>query len=389
MHKATSAAAIRHSAEELVALSHGIHGRPETAFEEVYAAGRVADALEGHGFKVERGLGNLPTAVRATIGAGSMQVVICAEYDALPEIGHACGHNLIAAISVGAALGLATSVDDLDMELVLLGTPAEERGGGKIRLLDAGAFDDAAMAVMVHPAPYNIATPPVLALHWMDVTYSGTPAHASAFPELGINAADAAVVAQIAIGLARQHMIPSTRVHGIVTHAGTAANVVPDFSRLEYMIRAPHLDELRPARERVMRCFEAGATATGAALSIMEDRPTYAHLEHDPVLSDLYRHNAEELGLVFHDKPIPPVSTDMGNVSLKVPTIHPFLGINCLPAVNHQREFAAATVTSHADKAIVDGATALSWTVIDVAQNERVRTAIEDRKKRLSERIAG
>ena len=218
---------IQHSAQDLVGLSHSIHAHPETAFEEVMAAAAVAEMLERGGLAVEVGYAGLATSVRGTAGSGPLQVVVCAEYDALPGIGHACGHNVIAAAAVGAGLGLAGIADDLGLEVVVLGTPAEESGGGKVRLVSAGAFEGAHAAMMVHPAPYDVVAPPVLALEWLEVAYTGKEAHASAFPEEGVNAADGLTVAQVAIGLLRQHLNRTDRVHGYVTHRGRQDAVQP------------------------------------------------------------------------------------------------------------------------------------------------------------------
>ena len=365
--KAVAQRVVEEARENLVDLSHAIHGYAETAFEEVRSAGRVADSLEEAGFAVETGYGGLPTAIRAVAGSGPVQVVICAEYDALPGIGHACGHNVIAASAVGAGLGLAEVADDVGLEVVVLGTPAEEAGGGKVLLLEAGAFDSAHLAMMVHPAPFDVAAPPVVAIEWLEVSYQGKEAHASAFPEQGINAADALVVAQVAIGLLRQHMNATDRVHGYVTRAGTAANIIPALGEASYMIRTPRIDGLDALRRRVVACFEAGALATGAELSLTTPNPSYSHLEHHVGLGGRYRRNAERLGRSFYDGKVPPVSTDMGNVSLHVPTIHPFIGIDSLPAVNHQPGFSDAAARAPADQAVIDGAVAMAWTAIDAA----------------------
>ena len=365
--KAVAQRVIEHAREELVALSHIIHGYSETAFEEVRSAACVADSLDRAGFAVEMGYGGIPTAVRAVTGSGPLRVVICAEYDALPGIGHACGHNVISASAVGAGLGLAEVADDIGLEVTILGTPAEEAGGGKVLLLGAGAFDSAHLAMMVHPAPFDVAAPPVVAIEWLEVSYRGKEAHASAFPEQGINAADALVVAQVAIGLLRQHLNGTDRVHGIVTEAGTAANIIPALGEASYMVRTPHIDQLDALRQRVEACFEAGSLATGAELTLTRPNPPYSHLEHHKELAGRYRRNAERLGRSFYDGPVPPVSTDMGNVSLRLPTIHPFIGIDSLPAVNHQPGFTDAAARPPADQAVIDGAVALAWTAIDAA----------------------
>ncbi|MFC3454405.1 M20 family metallopeptidase [Amycolatopsis speibonae] len=364
---------IRAETDSLLALSHRIHAHPELAFEEVRASAWVAAALSDAGFDVEHGCYDLPTSVRATVGSGPVHVAICAEYDALPDIGHACGHNVIAAAAVGAGLGLARLADDLGLTVTVLGTPAEEGGGGKVLMLERGAFDGMDAAMMVHPAAVEMAAMPGSAVAQVDVAYRGKPAHAGAYPQLGINAADAMTVAQVSIGLLRQQTTAGDRIHGVVTEAGSAANVIPDTSRGRWIVRTESLDELAALKERVTRCFEAGAVATGCELSLSPVAPDYADLRPDPALLTLYRANAEALGRVFPDLPrgVVGAATDMGNVSHAIPSIHPMLGLDCAPAVNHQPEFTAACVTPAADRAVLDGAVAMAWTAADLALNMR------------------
>ncbi|SEC31725.1 M20 family metallopeptidase [Rhodococcus koreensis] len=361
---------IRRCERTLLRLSHRIHANPELGFEEYRASEWVADELRSGGFEVQRGCYDLPTAVRATIGSGPVHVGICAEYDALPEIGHACGHNIIAAAGVGAALGLADFVDDLGLTVTLLGTPAEEGGGGKILLLERGAFDGLHAAMMVHPAAVEMAAMPGTAVSQFEVTYTGKPAHAGAYPDLGVNAADAILIAQVAIGQLRQQTRGTDRIQGIVTDAGTAVNVIPDSAAGRWIVRSDTAEALATLTARVKRCFEAGALATGCAMSITPSGPDYADLRPDATLLALYRANAEALGRSFPDLPdgMSGAATDMGNVSHAVPTIHPMLGLDCDPAVNHQPEFAAACVGPAADRAILDGAIAMAWTAADFAE---------------------
>jgi amidohydrolase len=364
---------------ELVALSRRIHGTPELAFQEERACAWLCEALTGTGLAVEAGVYELPTAFTARAGSGPLRLVLCAEYDALPEVGHACGHNLIAAMAVGAGLALAEVADDLGIEVTVLGTPAEETGGGKVLLLERGAFASAHAAMMVHPTPFDLADMPVIACAQFDAHYTGKEAHAAAYPELGINAADALVVAQTAIGLLRQHLRPSDRVHGIVTKGGDVANVVPARTSARYMVRAATLDELATVRAKVLRCFEAGALATGASLEVTAEQPPYAEMRHDPDLLAAYRRNAAALGRQLLDDrggPRVPMSTDMGNVSLALPAIHPAISIDSLPAVNHQPEFTAHCISEAAEQALVDGAVAIAWTAVDAAIDERLRARL-------------
>ncbi len=360
-------------AEELVALSHRIHAHPELRFEEEQASIWCAEALAAGGFEVEAGVAGLPTAFVATAGSGELTVSICAEYDALPGIGHACGHNVIAASAVGAAVALAPLADDLGLTVKVMGTPAEEGGGGKILMLERGVFDGVHAAMMVHPAPTELECMPCLAVAHIDVHYTGKEAHASAFPELGVNAADALTVAQTAIGLLRQHIPPAARIHGIVTHGGDAPNVVPGHTVGKWYIRERTTELLAVLQPRVERCFEAGAVATGCDYRIEPQSPVYSEMRDDPELRALYRTNAEALGRRFGEPSGLIGSTDMANVSLAIPTIHPMLGLDCYPVSNHQPEFAAFCATPTADRALRDGAVAMAWTCIDLATTAAVR----------------
>jgi amidohydrolase len=360
--------------DELVALSHRIHANPELGFEEEQACAWLCELLEGAGLQVERGVGDLPTAFAARAGSGPLHVVVCAEYDALPAVGHACGHNVIAAMAAGAGMALARVADDAGLRVTVLGTPAEEGGGGKILLLQRGAFDGAHAAMMVHPSPYEQPEMPIIAVNHLKVAYTGKEAHASAYPFLGVNAADALVVAQTAIGLLRQQLRPSDRVHGIVTKGGDAANIIPAHTTADWMVRAADLEQLEEVQAKVARCFEAGALATGATLELSEDHTPYSEMRHDHDLSALYQRNAEALGRTFigtSDRGAG--STDMGNVSLALPSIHPTIGIDSLPAVNHQPEFTTRCATPAADQAVVDGAVAMAWTAIDAAADQALR----------------
>lgn len=365
--------------QQLVDLSHRIHRQPELGYEEERAAAWLCDLLADNGFEVERGICNIPTAFRARAGSGPLHITICAEYDALPAIGHACGHNIIAAMSAGAGIAAARVADDAGLTVTVLGTPAEEVGnvGGKILLLERGAFNDAHAAMMVHPAPFDAVAPTLIAAALFEVRYTGKESHASAFPELGINAADALTVAQTAIGLLRQHIRSTDRIHGIITHGGDAPNVIPAHTSAKYMVRARTVEELAEVKWKLLRCFEAGATATGAKLEILGGEKPYAQVQHDAELAELYRRNAEANGRHFADLSDAmnraSASTDMGNISLAIPSIHPMIGIDSLPAVNHQPEFTAHCVTEAADKALWDGALAMAWTAIDMGSVGTVR----------------
>jgi amidohydrolase len=387
--KARAGATVEADSPRLVDLSHRIHGKPELAFEEESASTWCADELADAGMAVEMGICELPTAFVATVGSGPLVIAICAEYDALPSVGHACGHNVIASAAIGAGRALAPVVDDLGITLRVLGTPAEEGGGGKILMMERGAFDGVNAAMMIHPAPLELDRMPCLAVEHFDVIYHGKEAHASAFPEQGLNAADALTVAQVAVGLLRQHADQGDQVHGIVTLGGSAPNIVPALTSAKYYVRARTTEALESWSPKVRRCFEAGALATGTTFELVQQGPTYSEFHTDEPMAALYQSNAEALGRRFGDSGrAMSASTDMANVSMAIPSIHPMLGIDSLPAVNHQPEFAAAAAAPPADRAVTDGASAMAWTVIDLAADPRQRERLTARAYERSARNA-
>ncbi|MPY95077.1 MAG: amidohydrolase [Acidimicrobiia bacterium] len=376
------AQAVVHGAgDALVELSHRVHAHPELAFEEERSAAWLAEVLAEHDLRVETGVGGLDTAFVAEAGSGPLTIGICAEYDALPGIGHACGHNVIAAAAVGAGLALARVADEIGVTVRVIGTPAEELGGGKILLLERGVFDGVHAAMMVHPSPAEADGFSSLAVSQYDLCFRGRTAHASMAPHLGVNAADAITVAQVAIGLLRQHLRRGDQVQGIVTRGGEAANIVPGEATARYFVRAPDLERLAELEPRIMACFEAGALATGAALATEALGPPYSEFLTDRELAAHYTANATSVGRTFPAAPRPGAggSTDMANVSLLLPTIHPMLGLDSLPAVNHQPEFAAFCATPAADRAVLEGATAMAWTAIDAATEPALRARLEGR----------
>ncbi|AUS79352.1 amidohydrolase [Actinoalloteichus sp. AHMU CJ021] len=374
------ARAVRAHAPALVGLSHSIHAEPELAFAEHESVRKITTVLADEGFEVRGPVAGLDTAFTASFGHGDLVVGLCAEYDALPEVGHACGHNVIAAAAVGAALGLRDVADELGITVLVIGTPAEEVGGGKVLMLERGVFDPVALALMVHPGPEETVTRPSRAIADLEVRYTGRESHASSAPERGINAADALTVAQVAIGLARQHLEPGQQVHGIVTHGGAAPNIVPARTSAVFNLRAPEVESLARLSGRIEDCLRAGAVATGAGYETSEISPVYAELRPDDWLAEAYREAVVDLGRA----PLSPAeersrvsgSTDMGNVTHVVPGIHPTLALDCGDAVNHQPEFAAACVSPSADQAVLDGAVAMAWTAVAAATDSEQRTRL-------------
>ena len=371
---------MRRRGADLVELSHSIHAEPEIAFAEHRSCAKVQALVAERGFEITAPAGGLDTAFRADFGSGPLVVGVCAEYDALPEIGHACGHNIIAASAVGTALALAEVADDLGLTVALLGTPAEEDGGGKALLLRAGTFDDVAVAVMVHPGPTDIAAARSLALSEVSVLYRGKESHAAVAPHVGVNAADAVTVAQVAIGLLRQQFAPGQLAHGIVTDGGQAVNVIPGRATLQYAMRATDSDSLRELEGRMFACFAAGALAAGCEYEIDNAAPAYAELKPDQWLAGICRQEMRRLG---RDPVAPDVearfpmgSTDMGNVTQVMPGIHPIIGVDAGGATVHQRAFAAAAAGPSADRAVVDGAIMLARTVVHLAESPDERDRV-------------
>ncbi|WP_169251060.1 M20 family metallopeptidase [Brevibacterium sp. 'Marine'] len=363
-------ARITEIAPRLITLSNSLHDDPELGWQEFRSSAAVAGVLADHGFTVERPYLGLETAFRATSGTGEFTIGFLAEYDALPGLGHACGHNLIAAISVGGAIGLAEAATELGITVEVIGTPAEEGGGGKIELLDRGAFTELDFALMAHPAPVDVAeAEPFAVTHW-HVEYTGRAAHAAAYPERGINANDAFLIAQVALGLLRQQLPKTVRVHGVMTNGGEAPNAIPAKTEGRWYVRAETTEELLAVEQKVINCFEAGALATGAQLSITPESRRYSEMRTDEAALEAYRANAEALGRDFDVDPVAATmnraSTDMGNVSQIVDAIHPYIGVGG-EASNHQAAFAESCVGERAERSLIDGATALAWTAADVS----------------------
>lgn len=360
--------------QDLRDLSKWMYEHPEIAHQEHDASARLAAFLEHQGFRVEYPAYGLDTAFEAKVGSSGPTVVLCAEYDALPRVGHACGHNIIASAALGAGTALVPLVDELGITVTVLGTPAEERFGGKVDLINAGAFDGVTAAMMIHPAPRDVLDPPTLAVSHLDVEYHGKASHAAFAPQEGVNALDAFVQAYVNVSTLRQSLLPTDKVHGIIEEGGDAPNVIPSYTRSSWYVRAESKVRLQEVEARVHAAFEAAAVATGCDVEIIPTGHPFEDLRTNHSMAALFEENSTALGRSLgrgHDQPLGAAgSTDMGNVSHKVPSIHPFLSIESLPAVNHQPEFAAHTITPDGEKAIRDGALAMAWTVIDLADRE-------------------
>ena len=372
-----TAEVVRGWEQRLLAVSHEIHAHPEIAFAEHRAAGLLADALRDAGFDVTVGAFGLDTAIDATAGSGEFVVAVCAEYDALPGLGHACGHNIIAAAGLGAAVALASVADEAGLTVRLLGTPAEEHGGGKVHMLEAGAWEDATISLMVHGAPgvdVRCDEFTTQAVDRFEVVYTGRAAHAAAAPQAGINALDAATIALTSIGLLRQQLPGTVRTAAVVTSGGEVTNIIPARVVLQAEVRSFDLDELRDAKRRVLACFEAGAVASGCTWEQRPTEPRYDPLRQEPVLAEAWNAALADLG-----RPTVSLggaaggSTDMGNVSQVVPSIHPGIAVRGSTAAPHTVGFAADAASPAADAAVLDAATGLAWAACAAALSPETR----------------
>ena len=373
--KDTARETVRRFEGELRDLSRWMYDHPEIAFEEYETSAKLAQYLASNGFEVEYPAYGLDTAFAARVGSRGPEVVICCEIDALPEVGHACGHNVIAAAAIGAGLAVAPLVEDLGIRVTVLGTPAEEAYGGKVDLLNAGAFADAAAAMMIHPANDDVVDKNWLAVTQFDVEFHGRESHASFKPQAGINALDAAVQAYLNISTLRQAIYPTDKIHGVITHGGEIPNVIPAFTSMSWYVRALTKGRLDELYEKVLAAFEGAAIATGCSLEVNQRGHVYTDMVVDPVMADLYAENSAAIGRPMHRMseydPAATGSTDMANVSYVVPTIHPMLDIGAAPAVNHQKDFADHTLVPSGEAAITDGALAMAMTIIDLAEGDR------------------
>ena len=368
-------------AEQLLDVSHDIFDHPELGFEEHHAHQRLTDELEQAGLPVVRSAYDLPTAFDARVGTEGPTVAVICEYDALPGLGHACGHNIIAAAGLGAALALQPLADELGGRLAVLGTPAEEGGGGKELMRRRGAFDGVDAAMMVHPAGAELTSMRTLAIQQLMARYQGRAAHAAAAPWLGANALDAAVIGYTNVAALRQHIRDDERIHGIFTKAGEKPNIVPDHTEAHWYVRAGTRDRLEQLKGRVLSCLQAGALATGCTMTHEWLDPPYDDMVDNGPLLERYIANARALGR----EPQPATgdtvvtgSTDMGNVSYVVPSIHPMIQAAPHGVAIHTPELAVHARSEMGDRAVIDGAKVLALTAIDLWSDPALRASVAD-----------
>jgi len=383
--KTRACADIDARAADLIAASHDIHAHPELNYEEHFAHDRLTRMIDAAGHGVTRGAYNIDTAFETKVGTRGLNVAVLCEYDALPGIGHACGHNVIAAAGLGAGLALAGLADDAGGRLTLMGTPAEEGGGGKVEMARAGAFVGVDAAMMVHPSDRDLARMNAIAIQQAIVRYYGQAAHAAVSPHLGRNALDAAVLGYMNVAALRQHIRPTERVHGIFTKAGEKPNIVPREAEMDWYVRSDTIETLQPLKQRVAACLEAGAAAADCRVEMVWDTHAYADIVDNIPLLDAYAANSTAIGRSLTSAFIPGSgggSTDMGNVSYLAPTIHPMLAVAPRGVSLHSPQFADYTKSKEADKAVLDGAKIMAMTVIDMWANadlqHNVRKAFGD-----------
>jgi amidohydrolase len=348
-----------------------MYENPEIGYQEFEASRKLSAFLRDQGFTVRYPACDLETAFEATIGNDGPRVVVCCEIDALPEVGHACGHNIIATAAMGAGIAVSGLAEELGIRVTVLGTPAEESGGGKIDLINAGALTDAAAAMMIHPAPYDELDPSFQANSVFVVEYFCKESHAAFAPHLGVNALDAFVQAYMNLATLRQQLQVGDTVHCIVTKGGDASNIIPSYTSSVWGVRAWTKQRLSELIPKVRACFEAAALATGCRLQVTLRDHAHDNMVNNPVMTALFQANSISLGRAMPTNVEAGAgSTDMGNVSQVVPSIHPMLGVDAGGAVYHQRDFADASITPSGERALRDGALAMAFTIIDMAEQD-------------------
>ena len=380
--KKQAAADVDRRRRELIELSLRIHANPEIAFEEHESAAALAGFLEANGFAVERGICEIATAFRATAGSGEPRIAILAEYDALPGVGHGCGHNIIGTASCAAGIALRPILEETVGTLMVIGTPAEEAAGGKVYMAARGAFEGLECAIMVHPGNRNTAVAFALACLELDVEFHGKAAHAAARPEAGLNALDAMVAAFVNVGLLRQQIRDSARIHGIITEGGQAVNVIPHHTAAKLLVRSEddeYMDDV--LKPKVLGCFEGAAKATGCELKYRWGEDSrYKAMRTNHALADAYRANVEVLGrqVVDQESHRSMGSTDMGNVSTIVPAIHPSMAIAPQHVPVHTVEFRELAASEAGHQGLVDSAKVLAMTAIDVLTDGELRKRMRE-----------
>ncbi len=372
---------IDNRASDLISISHEIHAHPELNFEEKFAHERLTQYIADSKIKVDRGAFELETAFDVSVrgGNGPTVAVLC-EYDALPGIGHACGHNIIAAAGLGAGVALSAVAEVCGGNLRLIGTPAEEGGGGKVEMARKGAFKNIDAAMMIHPSDRDLARMNAIAIQQLFVRYQGLAAHAAVSPDKGKNALDAAVLGYMNVAALRQHIKPTERVHGIFTKSGEKPNIVPREAEMDWYVRSDTIESLQPLKARIAKCLEAGAIAADCTISFDWQKNTCADLVDNLPLLTSYVENSAQFGRDLTTDFLPGTgggSTDMGNLSYLVPSIHPMLQVAPHGVSLHSAQFAEFTASKDADKAVLDGAKIMAMTAIDMWLSDTLSSQVQ------------
>jgi len=367
--------------KELQSIRDYLYENPEEGYKEIKASAILEESLINHGFAVETGIYGINTAFRGTYDSGikGPKIAFLCEYDALPGIGHGCGHNLIATIGLGAGIALKSVINEIGGSIVVLGTPAEETSGAKVKMAKGGEFEGVTAAMMVHPSPLTEESGKSLAISAFKFEYTGKTAHAAQAPEKGINALDSVILLFNGINAMRQHVTSDVRIHGIITEGGLAANIVPERAVAEFYIRAETVEKNEEVIKKVVAIAQGAATMTGATVKISNFEATYEDLRTNKILSDLFNNNLTALG----EKEIRPPgdslgSLDMGDVSQVVPAIHPWLGFGNKDLVPHTREFAAETISESGNQVLYRGACALAMTAYDIITSNDVQERMKN-----------
>jgi amidohydrolase len=379
--KATVCERIDAMAATLIDVSHDIHAHPELNYEEHHAHAVLTEALAAQGIEPIRGAYGLDTAFDCRVGTEGPQVAVLCEYDALPGVGHACGHNIIAAAGLGAGVAAASVAELLGGSVRIMGTPAEEGGGGKVRMARAGAFDGVAAAMMVHPADADLLNMSCLAIQQLLVDFEGKAAHAAAAPWEGRNALDAAVLGYMNVAALRQHIKPNERVHGVFTKGGDKPNIVPAEAAMDWYIRSGTLDSLEPLKARVFACLDAAALACGCTMHHEWAGEIYADMIDNGAMVATYVANAARVGRTVLDPNASGRrvygSTDMGNISYLVPSIHPMIKVSPDGVPIHSVAFAEFAAAPEGDRAVIDGAKAMAMTAVDLLASAELRRRVD------------
>jgi len=379
--KQRACAEVDRLADRLIDASHQIHAHPELNYEEVFAHDLLTGILDDVGLAPTRHAYGVDTAFESRAGTSGPDIAVFCEYDALPGIGHACGHNVIATAGLGAGLAAAALAEEIGGRVRIMGTPAEEGGGGKIKMGRNGAFEGLAAAMMVHPADADLVRMDCIAVQELYVDYHGKAAHAAAAPQEGRNALDAAVLGYMNVATLRQHILPAERIHGIFVRAGDKANIVPAETATTWMVRSPNIASLQPLKARVLACLESSAVATGCTCTTRWQDVTYADMVDNGPMVQAYVANAARVGRTVQDPRVVGKavvgSTDMGNVSYLVPSIHPMIQVAEAGVPIHTPDFARWAASESGDRAVLDGAKAMAMTVLDLWVSPALRADVD------------